>query len=75
MNEAIQQRLLAGIGRVTRATWYSVDRALSCDEGPRPENVLEAILELVDLGLVEELPGETPAMPVYVLTAEGFRRL
>lgn len=45
------------------------------DEGSRPDNVLEAILELVELGLVNELPGETPAMPVYKLTAEGQGRL
>lgn len=75
MGGAIKGRLLACIGRLPQATWYSVDRALGRDEGSRPDNVLEAILELVELGLVNELPGETPAMPVYKLTAEGQGRL
>ena len=75
MDVAKQGMLLACIQRLPRATWYSVDRALGRDESSRPDNVLEAILELVELGLVDELPGETPAMPVYKLTAEGLRRL
>lgn len=75
MNDTLQKRLLASIAALTRPTWYSLDRALSRDGGPAIGNVLEAVQELVEQGLVEAVPGETPAMPLYELTDRGKMRL
>lgn len=75
MNDETRRRLLASIAALPRPTWYSIDRALSRDGPPHPGNLVEAIQELVGQGLVEAIPGETPAMPLYKVTAKGMMRI
>lgn len=71
MNNEAQRRFIASIAALSKPTWYSIDRALSRDTGPLPDNVVEAVQWLIEQGLVEAIPGETPAMPLYQLTAKG----
>jgi hypothetical protein len=74
MTNEMKQCLLSKIAGLTQATWYSLDRAMSRD-GYAGINVLEAVDELIKLGLVEQCPGKDPALPFYKLTEMGTAQL
>jgi DNA-binding PadR family transcriptional regulator len=59
----------------TRWTWYNLDRALASRGLVAHGNIASIANALVESGLIEQIPGENPAMPTYSISAKGRRLL
>lgn len=72
MNLEVQLAVLKLLSRKdVRWNWYRLERALSQQRLGGQENLMALLAEFESKGLVNVIPTENPAMPVYELTEKG----